>query len=205
MNLHDADIRARLLRFLDRKQMPKRLDGKGGALEDEIRALVSAILRNAPRSTDRLADWWPLFEASIGEICGGMWPTEREVRDAAQRANADAPKVAAEPWSLDPAEMAAKRMQAGEPVGEEWLYGIGACELAAKRLVTEDQMRAYRSGAFLSRREAYGEESALAWEAEAKDKHEKAKDMWRHRQDMPQRRDIRLPSKRETPGWGDAA
>lgn len=201
MSLHESDIRSRLMRFLERKQMPKRLDGKGGAMEDEIRALVSAIVRNAPRNQDRLADWWPIFEASIGEICGSMWPTEREVKDAAQKANADAPKVSAESWSLDPAEMAAQRIAAGEAVGEEWLYGIGACELAAKRLVTEDQMRRYRSGAFFARKSIYGEEKAFAWEAEAKAKHEKAKDMWRHRNDPTMRRNVQMPDKRETPSW----
>jgi len=43
MSLHEADIRARLNRLLDRKQMPKRLEGKGGAMEDEIRALTAAV------------------------------------------------------------------------------------------------------------------------------------------------------------------
>jgi len=196
MSLHESDIKSRLSRFLDRKHMPKRLEGKGGAMEDEIRALVAAIVRNAPRTADRLADWWPIFEATLSEDCGPMWPTEREIRDAAKKAHRDAPKAQAVDWVIDPAELASRRMAAGEPVGDSWIYGIGACELAARRLVTEDQMRAYRSAAFFHRKDVLGEENALAWEAEQKARHEQAKDIWAHRNDPRGHRSAQMPSKR---------
>jgi hypothetical protein len=68
-----------------------------------------------------------------------------------------------------------KRMANGEPVAEGYLYGREACELISRRLVTQDVMTAYRSGAFLARRATHGETAALAWEAEAKATHEHAR------------------------------
>lgn len=95
MNLHDADIKSRLSRFLTRKQIPRRLDSNPSATDDEIAALVAAIARNAPRTAERLAEWWPAFEAALGEVCGSMWPTEKEIRDAAQSASKTMQQVGA--------------------------------------------------------------------------------------------------------------
>ena len=50
----------------------------------------------------------------------------------------------------------------------------------AADMITKAQMDAYRSGAFLQRREAYGEAAAIQWEAEAKQRHEDAREI--HRQ-----------------------
>lgn len=87
MSLHESDVLSRLTRFLGRKQMPRRLEGRPTAEADEVTALVSAVNRNAPRGADALAQWWPAFEARLGEICGGMWPTEKEIIDAARHAS----------------------------------------------------------------------------------------------------------------------
>lgn len=79
----------------------------------------------------------------------------------------------------DSAQIASERMARGEAVGDIWLYGILACELAARRLVDERTMRAYRSGAYFARRQVYGEAEALHWEKNAKAEHEKAKAVWK--------------------------
>lgn len=205
MNLHDADISSRLARFLGRKAMPRRLEGKPSAEEDEVRALCAALSRNAPRGADALAQWWPAFEAALGEICGAMWPTEREVKDAAQGTSKAMPAVASSSApDMRPEAMAARRMQAGEPVGEHFLYGFCAVEMIAAGLVDEGTMRRYRSGAFLARREAYGEEAAAAWETAAKAKHDAAKQVYRHRNDPSRPRDVIVPDKAEKPQWDDA-
>ena len=200
MSLHEADLKARLVRYLDRRQMPRRLEGKGGAMEDEMRALVAALARVAPRSADRLADWWPHFEAALGEIAtGGLWPTEREIRDAAKMVGSIAPQVAVAPEPKSEHQIIADRMARGEPVGEGWLYGRAACELIRQRMVDQETMSAYRSGAFFARKDTYGQEAALAWEAEAKAKHEAAKEAFRD--DTPHHGPVSVEAKR----FGDAA
>ena len=179
MNLHNADIASRLRRFLDRRQPPRRVEGKPQAEADEVKALVATAERNAPRDPDRLAAWWPAFERELGEAGSGLWPTEKEVREAAGRANASQPKAPSQALVMDTYAIMAKRMAAGDPVGEGYLYGREAVEMIRRRLVDEPTMRAYRSGAFLARRKTQGEASALAWEAESKARHEAAKLMLR--------------------------
>ena len=174
MNLHSADIVSRLNRYLDRRSVPNRLKDKPQAMEDEIADLASCVERVAPRGADALAAWWPEFERNLSEMGGSFWPTAKEIRDAGTGA-AKATPVAQTSAALDPAEMTARAMSEGRPVGDNWLYGVCAVELGVRRLVSRDVIDRYRSGAFLSRRALYGEEVALRWEAEAKARHEAAK------------------------------
>jgi len=199
MSLHEADIAARLKRFLDRRQAPRRVEGKPQAISDEITALVNAVTRNAPRGSEALAAWWPVFEARLGEAGSGLWPTEREIKDAAEGATKETPRGVVDHTPPDDCKMIAARMEAGLPVGEGWIYGADAVRLIAGRGVTEDVMRAYRSAAFLSRKATYGEDSALAWEAEAKANHERAKEVYRHRQSQPAGHIPRIPNKSVAP------
>lgn len=192
MNLHTADVHSRLTRYLDRRQMPKRVDGKPQAMQDELSELCDAVERVAPRGQDALAAWWPEFERKLSEIGGTFWPTIKEIRDAANDAGKAMPQQSA--WRLDPAEMAARAMQDGRAVGEGWVYGICAVELAARRLIERETMERYRSAAFLSRRATYGEEAALAWEADAKARHEQAKEVYRSREAERTQRQVNIPA-----------
>jgi hypothetical protein len=197
MNLHHADILTRLGRFLDRKQMPKRLEGKPAAEADEISALCVVVASNAPRGPEALEGWWPGFETRLGTICGGMWPTEKEIQSAASETTKERLSITGTQSgpAVDPAEMAATLMTQGKPVGEGWIWGIGAVELAARRLISAEVMQAYRSGAFFARRDAYGEESALAWETAAKARHEDAKGVWRSVEEKREQRRVSIPNK----------
>lgn len=204
MSLHTQDITARLTRYLDRKTMPRRLEGKPLAMEDELRALVAAVERNAPRDADKLADWWPLFEIKLGELASAMWPVEKELVDAAKAVRGGPVMVdLSGNSSLDPATIYAKRMREGGRYPETALYGILACELIAKQLVDEDTMRKCRSAAFFRRKDVYGDESALAWEADRKAAHEAAKVVWRDKEERQQRR-LSIPDMTSKP-QGEAA
>lgn len=204
MNLHTNDVNARLTRYLDRKTMPKRLDGKPMAQTDEIAALVAAVERNAPRDAQRLADWWPLFETRLDEGTGAMWPVVREIIDAAKAVpGAPAPVDLSGKPSMDPAEIAAKRMREGSGYPETALYGILACEIIARGLVDRETMTRCRSDAFLRRRAFYGEESALRWEADRKAAHEDAKVVWTDKSERKQR-SFRVPDMTAKPNGAAA-
>lgn len=190
MSLHTADIAARLRRFLDRRQPPRRVEGKPQAEADEVQALVAVVTRNAPRDAASLAGWWQRFESTLGEAGTGLWPTEREVRDAAAIVNRDRPKPRSDGPSVDAHEIAGRRMANGEPVGENYLYGREAVELIRRGLVDEATMTRYRSAAFFSRRDIQTEASALAWEVEAKARHAAAKEMLRDPETKRRRLDI---------------
>lgn len=194
MSLHESDLKARLTRFLGRKAMPRRLEGKPAAMEDEIASLSRVAAKAAPRGAEALASWWPLFEDALSLQCGAVWPTEKEILSAGRDASKDAPKVAGALPERDmrPQAIIARRMQAGEPVGEEWLWGASAVLLIAERLVDERTMSGYRSAAFLARSEAYGRDKALAWEAERKEAHRIAAELHKTRTDEKNPREIDL-------------
>lgn len=204
MSLHEHDLSQRLKRFLDRKQMPRRFEGKPVAVEDEIKALASATARSAPRGADALARWWEPFEAHLSEACGHSWPTEKEVAIAAKSASRQAPRVTgSSDRDMSPEAVAGRRMARSEDVGEGWLYGSDAVRLIATGNIDECTMSRYRSAAFLRRKRTYGEAEALKWETEAKARHDYARVVHRDRNTPPEPRDTSLPDKRETPpdGW----
>lgn len=204
MNLHTTDITARLTRYLDRKTMPKRLEGKPTAQADEIAALVAAVERNAPRGAEKLATWWPLFETKLGELASAMWPIEKELIEAAKAVRGGPVLVdLSGNSSLDHATIIAKRMRERGQYPETALYGILACELIAKGLVDEDTMRRCRSEAFFRREDAYGREAALKWEADRKAVHEEAKVVWRDKAERRARR-LNIPDMTSKPQGADA-
>lgn len=179
MNLHTADVTARLKRFLTRRSVPKSLDGKPDAMADQVAALARLIQGYAPRDPEALSAWWPRFEALVGQEADLYWPTEKQIAVAAKALAPVSSVRPREEGDISCAEAAAKRMNAGEAVGEDWLYGRGACEMIEAKLVTREVMTAYRSGAYFRRKDMYGEEAALAWEADRKEMHAR---IWRDRQ-----------------------
>lgn len=193
--LHEADCRHRLTRFLARKSCPKHL-ADPAPQADEIAALLAAVIGRAPRDPDALRDWWPQFEAALDDRCGRTWPTVKEIREAASGLMQPATARPSEPGDIDAAAIAGKRMAAGEPVGEGWLYGFAACELIARGLVDQPTMDRYRRAAHHRRARLYGDAAADEWQAEARAAHEAAKPLWRARDEFRQRRETRnhLPS-----------
>ena len=189
MSLHHHDLRIRLTRFLDRRSVPRRLEDKPQAQADEINALVEALARSAPRDPDALREWWPGFEARIGEAAHSSWPTIKDVRECAKASLADRPAPEGEKWKIDSAELHARRMKAGEPVGEGWLYGVLACEMISRGLIDRETMERHRKAAFWNRADAYNEEEARRWEADVKQRHEHGKELWKAREDKRIERD----------------
>jgi hypothetical protein len=181
MNMHEADITAKFRRYLARRTMPRRIEGNDTAIRDEVAALVNVIRRNCPATPDGLAAWWEGFEARLGETgTGGLWPTEKECRDAASNWNKERPANARKAQSDEELEDERLKkigalMEEGQPVGDGYLWGRDACELIHRRLVTREVMTGYRSKLFFRHCDVYGEDAALAWEERMKAKHEDAK------------------------------
>jgi hypothetical protein len=179
------DIKAALTRWLDRYSPPASMKNNPQAVQDEVMGLLRLLLKNAP--VTNYADW----VAEVLERCSQVmktraYPTQHELGAACVNYRKEAHtagmgQAPIEGWSVDPALFTSNKMARGEVVGEAWLYGISACEVIARRLVSRETMEAYRSGAFLARRAMYGEEAARAWETDAKERHEAAKVLWRTR------------------------
>lgn len=71
-------------------------------------------------------------------------------------------------------QIAAKRIKSGELVGDTWLFGRGAVELLKLNLVTEDDLRPYRSALYFSAKNVGGRDYADAIEANMLTRHERA-------------------------------
>lgn len=180
MSLRDIDIAKRLGEWLQRYAVPMHLRDKPQAAQAEAESLARILCKMAPRD-----DYAPflnrVFDGLDFQLKHRIWPTSAEIgavcanlRRAPKADVGDAP-------ATDPLEIVARRMARGEPVGEGYLYGRAACDLIATRQVSEETMQAYRSGAFLYRRETYGEAAALEWETEAKARHADAREAHKDR------------------------
>lgn len=178
MSLHTADVANRLRGFLDRRTMPRLFEGKPAAIKAEVDALTAAVARYAPQG-DALREWWPGFEARLAEANQTrVWPSEGEVKAAAIAGRA--PAVAAQLQSTPDEmalEIAAKRIAAGEAVGDGFLYGRQALDLERRGMVSPADLRKYRSALYFTLKETYVEAIARRMEAELIARHDAARDL----------------------------
>lgn len=181
MSLRQSEITATLTRWLDRYSCPMNLRDKPQAAQAEAEALAGVLLRFAPQT-----EYQPFMNRVFSQLDYQMktraWPTVAEVSavcSSVRKAAAIASGTADSEKDMRPVAIAARAMAEGKPVGEGWLYGRMAVEMIAERLVDKTTMDKYRSGAFLHRKAVYGEPAALAWETEAKARHEDAKHIFR--------------------------
>jgi hypothetical protein len=175
MSIRQAEIAKALTEWLESYSPPRSMAGNVEALQRESERLLSVLTKFAP------AEGYNGWVSSVLEQCAYQmktraWPTVGELGATcsnARKARQGEPTLTT--FTFDVHELNANRMKAGEAVGEGYLYGCEAVELIARGLVDRETMTRYRSAAFLSRKKMHGEESALAWEADAKQRHEDAK------------------------------
>ena len=109
---------------------------------------------------------------------GRSWPTVSHIVDAM---NATAKRYAGQVEALpdraemDDLQLAAKRMNDGEAVGDGWIYGRNAVALEASGLVDADTMRKYRSALYFKAKNALGDDLAKSAEARWLKRHEDAR------------------------------
>lgn len=169
MSYRDDWLRGRLRDYLARRTIPRGFEGKAEALKAEADALVACVLRKAPR--EQFEGWWSAVERRLAEDAKTRaWPTEGEISEAAKAINGPRAVRVSEGNELNHLTIAAKRINAGEEVGESWVYGRGAVQLERAGLVTEARMKSYRSGWYFAHKAVYGEEAARAKEAEMQER-----------------------------------
>lgn len=189
MSLHQSEILMRLNRFLERRTLPRSLEGKPQAIADELGAMTRIIGRHASKSD--FGAWWNRFEADLGERnTTRSWPSEGEVASSCKAVSDYSGSRIAEAGSFDPHQIAAKRIAANEAIGDEWIYGRRALELVEKGLTTEGDLRPYRSALFFRMKDQWGADVAREREAELIRRHEDAETGQRRQ------RSIQIPDKR---------
>lgn len=194
-NLHHADVTSRLRNFLDRRQPPRSFAGNEAAKSDQLAAYLSILTRAAP-AAPALDDWWGRFLDALSELSDTWaWPSEKEVRSAIKAANGSAPRnQPGDAWRPDSVAINLARLNSGEPIGEDWLWGRQALQLVAAG-ADRHVMRERRIAAAEAMAAIYGPDETRARLAVLKARHEAAEaergDWQRHPRDtgpMLQRR-----------------
>lgn len=187
--------------WLDRFSPPRSIQNNPKAMQDDANSMLAIVSKYAP--SQGYAEW---LEKVLTDLTENMttrsWPAPGELVKACKARFEQRERPKGEDWVLDECAVIGAKMKAGQAVGEGWLYGRSAVELIKRGLVDYETMTAYRSAAFLSRKDTQGEESALHWEAEAKERHEIAKELAK---DTERKQfNVQLPNKRSVPA-GEAA
>lgn len=163
MNTTEEIIGKKLAAYLDRRSPPRQIANRPDAQADEIDAIMRTLMRFRPGGN--LTEWWQRLEDGLALSCEThAWPLPKQFAKAAEAASRSSMvDVSAERWEPDPIAIAARRMNEGKTVGVHCLYGPMSEALLGAG-VSEDTMKRYRSAAFFTRRDMYGEDEAKAWE-----------------------------------------
>lgn len=172
--IRDAEIARAFALWLESYSPPRNIAGNADLMQREASRLAAALVKHAPN--DGYLGWVDSVLESVSvQMKTRAWPTVAEIHAAASSARAARRECPAASTAVDHYELNANRMKAGERVGEGYLYGKEAVEMIARGLIDQETMTNYRSAAFLARKAIHGEESALAWEADCKARHEDAR------------------------------
>lgn len=183
----DYEARMRLITgmvntFLGRRyQTPSHLDAEGKLatirdMAEEINAHISAS-SNQSALVERVE---ACFKALRKSYTQRAWPTPAHFSQAISEANKVVRQLTGETPSGDarsPDEISAERIKAGELVGDEWVYGRNCVKLLREGLVTQAELRRYRTALYFSAKQIGGKEYADAMEAGWIERHEAAEAM----------------------------
>lgn len=196
MSLRNSEIARQFQDWLQRYSPPQSIKANPKAMQAEADALLKVVLRFAPQ------DGYNGWVAEALEQCAysmktRAWPTVNELGAACSNRRKEAREAFTDLTKpQDDFERYAERIQKKLPVGDGWIYGRNAWEMLDRGLVTEADLQPYRSSLFFTMKDTWGEERALAVEAEFKRRHEEAREAG-----ASQKRDVSIPNKREVPGF----
>lgn len=111
-----------------------------------ISGVADAFARRMPTKGDFSESCQAVLDKVRDTHMSNSWPAQAVFVIAMPQSEAMTPK-AAETYRIDEWELAAKRMAAGEPVAEQYVWGAASDGLVSKGLVTPESRDRYRIGA----------------------------------------------------------
>ena len=135
----------------------------------EVADMVEDINRVAPLMGDEALG--PFLADAFARVrmtyTGRSWPPIGVFCKAVGAAAKDRPMTGGRPAEHVPDDYAimAAKMRAGQPVGQDYLYGPKAKEIEARGLIDAATLKTYRSSLFFSLRDTYGQDDAERTEA----------------------------------------
>lgn len=191
MNLHTADLMRRINDYLSRRTPPKNFSADEDLKSQQLAEYVNILRRFAPEG-DKLNDWWREFMDRLSdESDTWAWPAPKELAKAAKAAGAAVGKKG-DTWKPDSVQINLARLNAGEPIGEDWLWGDGALRLeaagASRQVLRERRIQLANDMARL-----YPADQVKARLLDLKARHEAARDLADAKMEL--RRDVTIPNK----------
>lgn len=191
MNLHNADLMKRMSEYLARRTPPKTFAADEALKGNQITEYLFILRRFAPEG-EKLNDWWQEFTDRLSdESDTWAWPAPKEVAKAAKAAGTVIGKKG-DTWKPDSVQINLARLNNGEPIGEDWLWGDGALRLeaagASRQVLRERRVQLANDMAQL-----YPADQVKARLLDLKARHEAARDLADAKMEL--RRDVRIPNK----------
>lgn len=165
--------------WLKRYSPPNVMKNDADVMKAERDSLLRVLLKFAP---DRDYDGWcnRVLDRLEYQMKTRAWPTKGELGSVCSNLRKEQGGAGGPEWSLEPSAIAARRMNAGEVVGDEWIYGRRCVEVMETGEVSQDTLRAYRSGYFFALKKSLGDgEAARKIEAQMIAKHDAAEASYR--------------------------
>lgn len=191
MNLHTADLTSKLSEYLSRRVPPKGIANDEMLKVDQMNEYLRILRRFAPEG-EKLADWWREFTDRLSdESDTWAWPAPKELAKAAKAAGKVVGKTG-EGWKPDSVQINLARLNNGEAIGEDWLWGDGALRLEAaganRQVLRERRIQLANDMARL-----YPADQVKARLLDLKARHEAARDLADAKMEL--RSDVTIPNK----------
>lgn len=191
MNLHTADLTSKLSEYLARRVPPKGIANDETLKVDQMNEYLRILRRFAPEG-EKLTTWWREFSDRLSdESDTWAWPAPKDVARAAKAAGAVVGK-AGDDWKPDSVAINLARLNNGQAIGEDWLWGDGALRLEAAG-ANRQVLRERRIQLANDMAKIYPAEQVKARLLELKARHEAARDYAEAK--MESRRDVTIPNK----------
>lgn len=166
--------------FLRLYKRPDHLDNETALIElREVAEEVNLLIPTSFSQDDLAARVNDALRMMRQTYKGRSWPTVSHFVDAINAVSKRSVKAvdhadAKEPQKLDTLDVMARRMNEGEAVGDDWIYGRNALRLEQSGKVGRDVIRKYRSALYFAAKEAVGEDLAKSMEKNWLQRHEDA-------------------------------
>lgn len=143
-----------LLDFLGQFSAPRGLSDD--AMKKTIESIAQAFARKLP--VTEMAKFEENVETTFTGVRdshkGYAWPTQSEFVDAMPKSSATGPKV--EAFKVDGLERAARQINSGAAVPDNWIWGAMSWTLVSGGHVSSSQMDTYRVGHVKQFKDVYG-------------------------------------------------
>lgn len=144
--MRNNELKEKVLNLLGRLNAPRAVQGNSESMKSEAEFLCDKIIKLAP--SKGYSDWFKDFEETVlSNLETRTWPTAKEISKAAKEIAPKSPEfreLPPEKYQPNELKINANRINNGEPVGENYVFGSLAEQMVRVGLVAEKQLEPYK-------------------------------------------------------------